>query len=93
MSNETIESEAVYFPITNADHAADAAGGYASVTGEAVHAPGAAIRVNDDFVVGIPDVGTWPDDVLGRNVRVKGRMQAADGGFVMEKILYEVEGE
>ena len=91
MSNETIESEAVYFPITSADMAADAAGGYASVTGTAVHEPGAAVRVDDAFAVGTPEVEAWPEDVLGKTVRVKGRLQSADGGYVMEKLLYELQ--
>ena len=94
MGSETIESEAIYFPVTNAQHASDAAGGYASVAGEAIHAPGAGVKVNDEFSVTIPEVGNWPDDGLGKTVTVKGRIQAADGGgFLFEKILYEVEGE
>jgi hypothetical protein len=93
VSNETIESEAVYFPITSDEQAVDAAGGYASVEGEAVHDPGAAVRVNDAFTVGVPEVETWPDDVLGKQVRVKGRLQSAEGGYVMERILYEVESD
>ncbi len=90
VGNETIESAAMYFPVTTAQEATEAAGGYASVTGSAIVEGGCAVRVSDDLVVSAPDVDAWPEDVAGQSVVLRGRIQAKDGGFFMETSLYEL---
>lgn len=90
MGNETIESAAMYFPVTNAKEATEASGGYASVTGVAIAEEGCSVRVSDDLLVDAPEVDAWPEDVVGQTVVLKGRIQAKDGGFFMETALYEL---
>lgn len=91
MANETIEADAIHFPVRDDAEAEDAKGGYARVEGTAVASErGAAVRAGT-FVVEVPDTPAWPDDVVGEIVVVRGRLVQTEHGWAMESSLYEVK--
>ena len=89
MTKETIEVEAVHFPVSSADDLAGALDGYARVQGKAAAGDGYPVVRCDGFVVGVKDLAEWPDDVLGEVVMLRGRLIREGEQYLMEKSLYE----
>lgn len=89
MTKETIEVEAIHFPVSSVDDLDGALDGYAKVEGTAAAGDGHPAVSCEGFVVELVELPDWPEDVLGQPVIVKGRLLRDGERLVMEKALYE----
>ncbi|MEC7522282.1 MAG: hypothetical protein VYE22_20515 [Myxococcota bacterium] len=89
--DQTVELDAVYLPVKAAEDVEDALEGYVRVTGKAAAGQSGPLVRGEGFEVDCAELETWPDDVLGEVVTVRGRLTKDGDQLKLERPLYEVD--